>query len=538
MIKNKIHGIYNKIFNSLQNKYVSKALTSLAFVSFTILFGLYTASVYAKCGIDSDYSSLVLEANDILNGNIFLDKWYQTGISFITTDLLFYVIGAIFGGVSRTTFLIASVVMWEAISVLALLLIYETSGSKRFFPLVLLLVFGAIQPSAYTPLVTRAHTGAVIWALSALLMLIRFEKQETSMGMFLHGGLIALFVMLGCVGDALAYVIIVLPFVMYLGYGMIMGVSGINIKRNLIGISSVVVGVTCGIIFDRLFYLCGAVKNSIGTKHFVAVDKIIEKFQLWLECVFSMCGADLFGKPVGIDILKYGIYAVFVIFALVLAFYNVIRFFMLKNYDKVSVILGFSTIVVSVIFIFTDLSVDINSARYMGYFPIYFAVIVIRFLYSKGILNFKLFYNKLSVSVALLVIVFVLLLQTISLPLSFDVKDNTGRNGISDFLYENGLTCGYASFWSASTLTVESRERVKVRAVTYNHELISFTPYYWYTKTDWYTETANFVIIDSNGTFFTRDNVLTVFGEPSKIFNYSDFEIFFYDVPISITQVY
>lgn len=46
-----------------------------------------------------------------------------------------------------------------------------------------------------------------------------------------------------------------------------------------------------------------------------------------------------------------------------------------------------------------------------------------------------------------------------------DYKQDTGMNGLADFLVENDLTYGYADFWSASVLTVLSDSQVKVRNI-------------------------------------------------------------------------
>lgn len=48
----------------------------------------------------SDDGVFVLEANDILHGNIFLSGWNLTGISFWASDLLLYIVGVLFAGVS------------------------------------------------------------------------------------------------------------------------------------------------------------------------------------------------------------------------------------------------------------------------------------------------------------------------------------------------------------------------------------------------------------------------------------------------------
>lgn len=89
----------------MQNlKKINSIYIKLLFVIFVYILAAFLCSYQH---IDSDYSNLVLEANDIINGNIFLKNWTLTGISFITTDLLFFIIGAIFTGISDVSFKIA-----------------------------------------------------------------------------------------------------------------------------------------------------------------------------------------------------------------------------------------------------------------------------------------------------------------------------------------------------------------------------------------------------------------------------------------------
>ncbi len=75
------------------------------------LFVLYSIRLFYIMPIDSDYSNLILEAADIISGNVLLNDWIQTGISFLTTDLLYYVIAVLFNGVSRNSYLVASGLM-------------------------------------------------------------------------------------------------------------------------------------------------------------------------------------------------------------------------------------------------------------------------------------------------------------------------------------------------------------------------------------------------------------------------------------------
>ncbi len=90
--------------------------------------------------MDSDYANLVLEANDILSGNVLLSGWIQTGISFITTDLPFFVLGALFCGISAKTYYIAAGSMITA-AVLCGWLACQPEKMKKSDPLIYFSLF-------------------------------------------------------------------------------------------------------------------------------------------------------------------------------------------------------------------------------------------------------------------------------------------------------------------------------------------------------------------------------------------------------------
>lgn len=80
----------------------------MIFLIFCSLFVVYSIRLFYIMPIDSDYSNLILEASDIIGGNVFLNGWIQTGISFLTTDLLYYIIAVLINGISYNAYVMAS----------------------------------------------------------------------------------------------------------------------------------------------------------------------------------------------------------------------------------------------------------------------------------------------------------------------------------------------------------------------------------------------------------------------------------------------
>jgi len=93
--------------------------------------------------------------------------------------------------------------------------------------------------------------------------------------------------------------------------------------------------------------------------------------------------------------------------------------------------------------------------------------------------------------------------------------------GLSSWLYRHHLTYGLGGYWTGSSITVNSGQQVKVRALmqyTLEADL-------WMAKADWYNpkqHRANFVIMDSQpGNFSHWEPYLLVkryFGTPARTY--------------------
>ena len=92
---------------------------------------------------------------------------------------------------------------------------------------------------------------------------------------------------------------------------------------------------------------------------------------------------------------------------------------------------------------------------------------------------------------------------------------------VAAWLEAHGLTYGIAGYWDASAVTVQSGDRVQVRAVVQPHGKI--TPYGWETKASWYNPAqhdATFVIgyPNSQGGNLTIAEAERNFGRPAAIY--------------------
>lgn len=132
----------------------------------------YCISIFSKVSITSDFSNLVLSSNDIISGNLFLKGWNLTGISFLTTDLLYFIVPSLLFGVSEMSYILAISFMFLAASILSLLLSNNKITDSTLKDMI---VFFAVVgfPSALEANIVRAHMGAIVWGFAALYYLYK-----------------------------------------------------------------------------------------------------------------------------------------------------------------------------------------------------------------------------------------------------------------------------------------------------------------------------------------------------------------------------
>lgn len=121
--------------------------------------------------------------------------------------------------------------------------------------------------------------------------------------------------------------------------------------------------------------------------------------------------------------------------------------------------------------------------------------------------------------------------------LSINVGSYKFESDVANYLSENNLKYGYATFWNAGVNTYATNDNVKVRQISISNGSIS--PRIWLSDESWYDveayEGQSFLLLTSEQleTFCQGDFSTTVFGEPVQILNYEDYTIAIFDYNIS-----
>lgn len=495
---------------------------SILFIPVIIVFFICQASFIA---VDSDYSNLVLEANDILHGNVFLRDWNLTGLSFFTTDLLYFIIAVLFGSVSKSAIFIATGLM----SAVAVILGYYLCESKKMTVYdKFIYLFLCLIPANFAMLSMRAHTGAVIWAFFSILLLQQDMKQPK-----LSKRIWALILLsLGYAGDPITLILGILPLALYCFVSLVN--QRLDLEKKISfekKIALCVVAVFLGTVLDKFFFLIGgANKNSfLSMRVFEPFENWHDKTILYFQSLLSLGDASFMGQPIiSLQTIPFFANTVLIILGFILVFRSIWKWLKADEHDFISVVLSIGFLIISLLYIITDISVDLMSSRYIATYIIVFAVLIVR---NKDWLFSFVRFNKKIAPISLMILLIVSFSFKAS-ALLHEKKATVSQEGLAAYLEEKELQTGFASFWNASSVTVLSHGNVKVRAIIYNSGF--YDSFNWFCKNSWYKEPSYFVISDANDSFgITPERTALFCGSPTEILHYENYEIYVYESDIS-----
>lgn len=295
-----------------------------------------------------------------------------------------------------------------------------------------------------------------------------------------------------------------------------------------------VLSAAASFILNKIYYsISTANKNSfLEGKSFISFNDFPSKNALYAKGILSLCNADFENTGLfSVSTIQCVFNGILVFAALILIIYYIVEFIRNNQCDYICVILSIGFVLISFIYMFTNISVDMGSTRYLSYTAVVFPVLIIRFMESK--INW---FNKYTLIKHTLIVLFgitmvINIVRNSKLYSTYN-PECAGNALLAENLDDNNLRCGYSAFWDASVTTVYSKNQTKVRAIQIENNKAANK--YWFCKSDWFYEPANFVVISENGfDNITKENVISVFGLPSKTLLSGSKTIYIYDYDIS-----
>lgn len=489
-----------------------------------LLHSFYTALSFLRVPLNSDHANQVLQAADILGGNIFLKGWNLTGVSFYFSELPFYVLGTVITGVDTCAYIIAASLMVICLSVLGYCLAFRDHGSQPVSKVMFYLAltgFPTLNLLGYL----RGHCAIFVYFFLLLLStkhILAAEKVPVRSWI-----LIVILTACGCMSDMQLLIIAVIPIILFCAVNLLRNDSRFSRRKTSLLCIISLIGTGAGMVLDKLLMMLGGInKNSfLDTRKFVDMDALEEKFKLFGKGILTVFRFDISSEALTFrDFFALLFTAVILLTALVFLISTLRRYLKEGSGDAVSVVLSLSLVVMMLICFFTDIYTADDSARYIAYLPFAAGVLICRGLERR--------HGHFSLPACVLVFLAAGLL--FAGPLSLK-RIETPQDRLAAFLLENGLSEGYADFWNASHTTVASNGRVKVRAIRGQVPELGKPDYLemqnWFCKTDWYrTGSHNFIVFDGKGYLHVSEDVVTLLlGDPDHILENNEYRIYIYD---------
>lgn len=508
------------------------AIKKIAVFLFVAIYFYIIFEMYSNSAMGSDMANMILEAKDIIDGNIFLSDWNLTGLTFITTDLLYYIVAVLLFGVDKLSYAFASALMYVVMILLGMQFFRDKDSCFKWKAMFYLAIAGF--PCAALMGCARVHTGCIVWCFISLLCIVQIKKVSFGKKYYLYCGGAIIALTLACAGDEIPLLALVLPIVL---------VAAIHICRDYVNAKKcnkcdvIILLIGCcsallGKFIDKLYFIIGgANKNAyMGNKIFVPFDEYGKKISIYIEALFSLFDSVFKGKEVvSVNTVFYFFIVVFIFVVFCFLGNQIIRFIKGKEYDYITLILGSGFVIISLVLIVTDMGSDIGEARYMAYAPCIFSIIFLKNLSLLKVHTVRDITNEKKVLLLILAVVSVLLMCRIAIPGVAVQRQTDVRNiQIAEVLEENDLENGYGNFWDASATTVYGGDNVSVRAIIVNEQGAFI--YRWFCKESWYSELANFVILSND---ILDSNVRNAFGEPYRVITEDDISIYIFDYDIS-----
>ena len=509
-------------------------LKIILILSLIPVYSYYVVLRYRKIMIDSDFCNLILEANDILHGNFFLNDWQLTGLTFITTDLPYYVLTTFFSGVTLKSYVYASALMFLAFLCSCYLLIKDNFSEDNLCKVLFICI--ACFPSDFAFMGMRSHTAGVTLALLGLYVICNGGKKNRTLKRS-SAFLAWLLFTLAVTGDSLCIPFVILP---------ILCISLVNIIRNYVNNAALqkddikicvlaLLSVTAGKLLEKLYFILGtASKNSfLETKIFLALDQVFAKLVLYLQSLLKLFNADYTGARLfSYEVIFYFLGVLVVVICLYFVMWNIFNFIRGMEYDCIAVSLSLGFLLVSALCVITNIYIDLMGTRYYATAPGILCVIMLRTFSISVKPHLPVIKLQRITAIFSLFLVLFACHQLFPLP-GKSYKADPSVVSLIKTLKKNNLTQGYSGFWTASSSTVYSQNRIKIRAIIKAKDKLA--QYKWFCKNEWYNDKSSFIVVDKNGKgdFFTKSDVVKSLGKPDKILSSAPYLIYVYDKDIS-----
>ena len=510
---------------------------------------LHLSKTYAE---NSDEANILLMANDMLHGNVYLSGWNVSDVPFITTELPEITLLVWMFGLHLNTAHIAAAVTYTAVIAIAMLLAKgRAHGPQAITRMALVLaIMLAPQPGVgvFVLVFSVGHIGTSAPVMLAWLVLDRFGLTRrdgttpTLRQRWYIPLIIAVLIAWALMADPLVLIIAIYPMLAVCLVRVVTGsVSGMRNGRGLRGLRPALaarwlelsLAAAAGIGYLVVWWGGQLLKNASGY-HQQAVPFNLDGGRWFMQArvvvhgLLEMFGA-YFVPGQAINYKSPGQYviagaaplsglneaiAITRLACVIVAVWGccaIARRFFRRDADFISQLLLIGIVLNLAAYIPSSLA-DHSALNVREIAPVlpFSAVLAARMLGDRvpafgPAIRVRLPKVSRPLKLRLIVIPLVALFGWYSFGL-FQQADTPAAadpfTGVEQFLEANGLSYGLGGYWEASVITVDTGGAVTIRAVSPS----CIQPYEWENKLEWYDSAknvANFVLISSRPGYFS-----------------------------------
>jgi hypothetical protein len=497
-------------------------LLAAATVASTALLLLLYERLSATAAITADSANAVLQGRAIAGGNVLLSGWTLSGASFYASDLPFNVLSAAIRGLSPAVAHDVGAAIYALLVVAACFLARgRERGARavgRMAVTLVLLVAPAPGVAVQLLLLGPFHVGTTLVLLLGLLAL------DAAGDRLWGAAVLGVVLTLALVSDALALYVGVIPIVL-VSVIRLSRSRGRRSRSDLALVAGALLAIPASLLLGFAFQQLGGFALVPRQGAFAQIDDMSRNASLTIEGVLLLFGADFFGQPVAsLDTLSALVHLAGLALVLVTCQRVLAAWRRGEEQDRVSQALVVAIVFDLAAYLFSNQAIDVMTSRYLVPFLAFGAVLAGRAGADS------LWTGRLRRPAALVAATY-LVLGGLSLrtPLA-----PTPEAQVEAFLEQHQLTYGVAGYWQASTITVQSGGRVRVRALD-----LGTTPrpsaYLWEAEGSWYDPAhagndARFVLRDTGDTRSAdRTAVEAAFGPPSQVYRVGRYEVLVWD---------
>jgi hypothetical protein len=475
--------------------------------------------------LTSDSANAVLQGQAIAGGNVLLHGWTLSRASFLATDLPAYALSVALRGASPQAAHDAGAAIYTLLVLSTCLLARgraqgREAVARMAIPL-LLLVAAASSSAAHIVLLGPFHVGTALFLVLALIAADR--AADRLLGITIVWALLTLAVL----SDMLAIFVGVIP----LAFVCVARLLGRRppMRPGAALLLSSVFAVPSAVVLAWAMHGLGGFATLPLQGEFARIEDLPRNLALTAQGTLFLFGVEVVARPLTAATLATMVRLAGLLLVTAIWWRTIRSWRSDQGVDVVDQTLAAAVALNAAAYLFSNQPADLDSSRYLVPLLVFGAALAGR---RGGGLPWR---GRLRVPALAIVLAYVGVIGYAAV-LASSLQPPAAVNedvAVGQFLERQHLTYGVSGYWNASSLTVATGGRVRVRAINVNSG--TACPFRWEAADAWYDPSvpgndARFVLRDTTEPRWPDgQSAEAVFGPPSREYRVGRYEVRVWD---------